>query len=114
VAAEKGPADGECRDVLVRGSIRLDRKRGEVVCRGYPATLTRREYQVLCVLMEANGRIIDATSLQRAAFGAEDGARTQQVPTIIARLRRRLGDSRLIETIVGEGYRVASAREMGR
>src|SRR5262245_29376994 len=94
--------------ILVRGTIRLDRENGEVICRGHPASLTPREYQVLRVLMEAGGRIIDASSLQKSAFGAENRARTQQVATIIARLRRRLGDPRLIETIVGEGYRVVS------
>jgi two-component system response regulator VanR len=114
MAGEDRSMNGQGPGILVRGSIRLDPEKREVVCRGHPAMLTRREYEVLRALMEVDGRIIDAPSLQEAAFGAENQARTPQVPTIIARLRRRLGDPRLIETIVGEGYRVASARELAR
>jgi two-component system response regulator VanR len=99
---------------LVRAGISLDRDNRQVICRGHSAPLTKREFQVLRVLMEAEGRVLDASAIQAAAFGPEVRARSQQVPTIVARLRRRLGDPRLIETIVGEGYRIVSSAELSR
>src|SRR5207253_2860050 len=54
--------------LLRRAGIALDSEKHEVICRGHPATLTKREFQVLRVLMEADGRILDAAAIRVAAF----------------------------------------------
>ena len=107
-------AGSACDPPLIRAGIALDRAKRQVIYRGRPATLTKREFHVLRVLMESEGKVLDASAIQAAAFGPDARARSKQVPTIVARLRRRLGDSRLIETIVSEGYRMVSAAELSR
>ena len=71
-----------------------------------PSTrLTRKERELLTVLVQNPGRCISRETLLRNVWKYADGARTRTVDVHIQRLRRKLGrDAAAIKTIVRLGY----------
>jgi two-component system, OmpR family, response regulator VanR len=107
-------SDGDGSDsapLLERCGIVFEQATGRVSVRGRPVSLTRRELQVLALLMAANGRAMNASEIQERVWADSSSGSPSQVAMIVARLRRRLGNARLIETIGGEGYRIAASSE---
>jgi DNA-binding response OmpR family regulator len=67
--------------------------------------LTRKERELLTILMENPGRCISRETLLRTVWNYAEGARTRTVDVHVQRLRRKLGrDARSIKTIVRLGY----------
>jgi DNA-binding response OmpR family regulator len=73
--------------------------------------LTRRELEMLSLFASERGRIVSRRALLQQVWGIENADRieTRTVDMHIAKLRKKLGARRdLIETVRGEGYRLAS------
>ena len=70
------------------------------------AHLTRKERELLNVLIQNAGRCVSREALLRTVWNYADGARTRTVDVHVQRLRRKLGDeaARSIKTIVRIGY----------
>ena len=67
--------------------------------------LTRKERELLSILVQNPGRCISRETLLRTVWKYADGARTRTVDVHIQRLRRKLGrDASAIKTIVRLGY----------
>ncbi len=92
--------------LLVRGDLALDRARRRVTRAGRELSLTRKELGVLEVLMEADGGVISAEELLERVWDENAHPFTRTVAVTLARLRRKLGEPELIDTVVGAGYRV--------
>jgi DNA-binding response OmpR family regulator len=78
-----------------------------------PIALTRKEYELLTLLVQNAGEIIPRTILLMRVWGYSPQARTRTLDVHILRLRKKLGNysSRYIETICGIGYRFQPFRE---
>ena len=104
-------ADRPYQAPLLRwGSLELDAASGRVLCGGQPLTLTQREQQLLEWFLRHPGRLINRGQLleQLWSFDAEAGEDT--VKTHLNNLRRKLraaGSADPIETLHGQGYRLA-------
>ena len=98
------------------GSIRVDVRRAEVSRDGKQIYLTRREFQLLCYLMERAGSTVPRTELLRSLWGYEDGAFTRTVDTHVASLRQKLEDNPqepvLILTTAGVGYKFMGSSQI--
>jgi DNA-binding response OmpR family regulator len=94
------------RLVLAHGDIELDRGRRTAVRNGRALELTRKELGVLEVLLEAQGRVVSAEELLERVWDEHADPFTNAVRITIMNLRRKLGDPPVIETVVGEGYRI--------
>jgi DNA-binding response OmpR family regulator len=95
--------------VMTRGGLTLDlvRHRAEVEHR--EVQLSEREFQVLCELLRHSGRTVAKQYLLSHVWGyrPEDCANVSNVvDACVRRLRAHLGAD-VIETVRGEGYRVA-------
>jgi DNA-binding response OmpR family regulator len=67
--------------------------------------LTRKERELLSILMQNPGRCISRETLLRTVWNYADGARTRTVDVHVQRLRRKLGrEAASIKTIVRLGY----------
>jgi len=68
--------------------------------------LTRKERELLAILMQNPGRCITRESLLKTVWHYSDGARTRTVDVHVQRLRRKLGREAAasIKTIVRVGY----------
>jgi DNA-binding response OmpR family regulator len=92
--------------VLCRGELTLDRARRQASRNGQPVSLTRKELGVLEVLMSADGAVISAEHLLDKVWDEFADPFTNAVAVTVMRLRRKLGDPPLIETVTGGGYRL--------
>jgi DNA-binding response OmpR family regulator len=93
--------------VLRFADLELDPARVIAKRGGRQLILTPREYAVLEVLMRAEGAVVSAEDLFEQAWDEHADPFTQSMRVIVSRLRSKLGDPPLIETVVTRGYRMA-------
>ena len=79
---------------------------------GREVELSRREFDVLAVLVEAEGRTLTRAEILDRAFGVRFDPGTNVVDVVVMRLRKKLdvGGGHAIRTVVGEGYMVRAER----
>ncbi len=92
--------------VVRRGDLEIDRARHRASRGGFPLTLTRKEFGVLECLAAADGAAVSAEELLEHVWDAHADPFSNTVAVTVGRLRRKLGDPPLIETVVGVGYRL--------
>jgi DNA-binding response OmpR family regulator len=92
--------------VTVRGELVFDRARRRVSRAGRPVLLTRKELGVLEELLAADGAVVSTEDLLERVWDENADPFTRTVTVTVARLRRKLGEPDLIETVVGSGYRL--------
>ena len=94
--------------VLTLGPVELDRSRRSVRLNGEPVPLSRREFAVLCVLAEHPGHILSRSRIEDHIYGWQEEVGSNAIEVHIHNLRAKLGRD-AIETVRGEGYRMAWA-----
>jgi DNA-binding response OmpR family regulator len=92
--------------VVQRGDLVVDRARHRASRVGVPLTLTRKEFGVLDCLAGADGATVSAEELLERVWDAYADPFSNTVAVTVGRLRRKLGDPPLIETVTGVGYRL--------
>jgi DNA-binding response OmpR family regulator len=92
--------------VVRRGDLTLDRARHRVTRGERALSLTRKEFGVLEMLLAADGAVVSAEELLEHVWDANADPFSNIVSVTLARLRRKLGAPPVIETLVGQGYRV--------
>jgi DNA-binding response OmpR family regulator len=92
--------------ILCRGGLTFDTLRRTVLRDGRVIPLTTKELAVLEVLMTADGAVVSAEDLLERVWDEHADPFTATVRVTLARLRRKLGDPPLIDTVVGAGYRL--------
>jgi len=92
--------------VLRRGDLAVDLARHRASRNGRPLSLTRKEFGILEMLLAAGGVVVSAEELLEHVWDAHTDPFSNIVSVTMARLRRKLGDPPLIETVVGKGYRM--------
>jgi DNA-binding response OmpR family regulator len=91
------------------GRIEVDFERHEVLVRGKAAYLAPKEFAILKLLIEANGKVLSREQLLQMICGHEKDMEidTRTVDQHIARLRRKLGEeAERIATVPNFGYQV--------
>jgi DNA-binding response OmpR family regulator len=92
--------------VLTRGDIELDPARRVASRAGHSIDLTRKEFGVLEVLMDAEGATVSAEELLERVWDEHTDPFTNVVRMTIMTLRRKLGEPPVVETVIGVGYRM--------
>ncbi|HEV2374269.1 MAG TPA: response regulator transcription factor [Streptosporangiaceae bacterium] len=101
--ARRSPA---AAPVTTRGDLIFDSARRRVSRAGRPVSLTRKELGVLEELLVAAGGVVSAEDLLERVWDENADPFTRTVTVTIGRLRRKLGEPDLIETVIGSGYRL--------
>jgi two-component system, OmpR family, response regulator VanR len=91
---------------LTAGDIELDPARRTVTRAGEPIELAPKEFAVLEALMEADGAVLSNDELVGRVWDENADPFTNSVRMTVLRLRRKLGEPAVIETVKGAGYRV--------
>ena len=86
--------------------VRLDPFRREVYRDGRYIALTRKQFAVLEVLVEAEGGVVSAEHLLARAWDENADPFTNAVRITVSALRKRLGEPWMIATVTGVGYRI--------
>jgi DNA-binding response OmpR family regulator len=92
--------------VLARGDLRLDPGRRVASRGGRVLDLGPKEFGVLELLLAAQGRVVSAEELLERVWDEMADPFSTAVKVTISRLRRKLGDPPVIDTIAQAGYRI--------
>jgi DNA-binding response OmpR family regulator len=71
--------------------------------------LTRKEFEVLEVLLTAGGAVVNSEELLKRVWDENADPCTTTVRVTVMTLRKKLGEPGIIETVVRSGYRAPSA-----
>ncbi|MCG5217660.1 response regulator transcription factor [Streptosporangium sp. KLBMP 9127] len=93
--------------VLRRAGITLDPARREVFRNGRFVPLSKKEFAVLSELLRADGAVVSAERLLEKAWDEHTDPFTGAVRLAILKLRRKLAEPPVVETVPGTGYRIA-------
>jgi DNA-binding response OmpR family regulator len=92
--------------VLQRGEVTLDPSRREVFRGRRYVPLSKKEFAVLTELLRADGATVSAEQLLEKAWDENADPFTGAVRLTIHKLRRKLGEPSLVDTVTGVGYRI--------
>ena len=89
------------------GELFVDTRRHIVRVGEREVTLTLKEFQLLCLLMERRGTVFTRDQLLNTIWGYEFDGASRTVDVHIRTLRQKLGEcGSLIETVRGVGYKI--------
>ncbi|TDD24733.1 response regulator transcription factor [Nonomuraea diastatica] len=92
--------------ILTHGDLRLDSGQRTAGRAGMRLALTPKELAVLEYLLAAQGRVVSAEELLERVWDEAADPFTTTVKATINRLRAKLGDPPVIETVPRSGYRI--------
>ena len=92
--------------VIERGGLALDPARRVAARDGHFLRLTNKELAVLEILLCADGAVVSAEQLLEQAWDEHADPFTNAVRVMMVKLRRKLGNPPVIETVPGAGYRI--------
>jgi len=91
---------------LACGDVRLDPAHRVATRAGSRLALSPKEFALLEYLLGANGRVVSAEELLERVWDENADPFTTTVKVTIRRLRAKLGDPPVIETVPHGGYRI--------
>ncbi|MCK2241399.1 MULTISPECIES: response regulator transcription factor [unclassified Crossiella] len=92
--------------VLVRNGVRLDVANRLVSRDGRRIDLSPKEFAVLSVLLRAQGAVVSSERLLELAWDEHADPFTNAVRVAMSKLRAKLGEPPVIETVPSAGYRI--------
>ena len=92
--------------VLISGDLALDPARRTARRGGLVLDLGPKEFGVLELLLASQGRVVSAEELLERVWDEMADPFSSAVKVTMSRLRRKLGEPALIETVAQAGYRV--------
>ena len=95
--------------ILSCDDLRLDPARRTAIRAGRRLALSPKEFAVLEYLMAAGGRIVPAEELLKRVWDEAADPFTATVKVTIGRVRAKLGEPPLIETVREGGYRIGGS-----
>jgi two-component system, OmpR family, response regulator ChvI len=103
------------KEVLERGSLRVDSERHTCTWKDAPVSLTITEFLILQALISRPGIVKSRDSLMDAAYDDQVYVDDRTIDSHVKRLRKKFravdGDFDLIETLYGVGYRIKETSE---
>ncbi|PCM44802.1 response regulator transcription factor [Marinobacter sp. ANT_B65] len=103
-------AHGHAHPVIRVGDISLDTHSAQVTRAGMPVSLTAQELRLLSHLVHAAPRVVSRAELTEHVYDGDAEPDSNVIDVQVSRLRRKLG-SKSIETLRGQGYRMAADNE---
>ncbi|MET7759222.1 response regulator transcription factor [Streptomyces sp. NPDC005389] len=94
--------------VLERAGIVLDTARRQASRDGRHLQLSRKEFAVLEALLRAEGAVVSGEDLIEQVWEEHTSYRTNAVRVTLSKLRAKLGEPPVVETVPGSGYRIGS------
>jgi DNA-binding response OmpR family regulator len=102
----RASAAGSGDDVWEGGALRVDRARHLVLREGTPVHLTKKEFDLLWLLIRSGGRVVSRETILSRLWDVAADVETRTVDVHVRSLRKKIGEE-TIETVVGVGYRFA-------
>ncbi|MBL7489980.1 response regulator transcription factor [Frankia sp. AgB1.9] len=91
---------------LTHGELSLDPSRRVATRAGRPLALSPKEFAVLELLLRAQGAAVSAEDILERVWDEHADPFSTAVKTTISRLRAKLGEPTVIQTVAQAGYRI--------
>ncbi len=102
---------------VVAGELEIRADRFQAYVRGESVDLTRREFELVELLADAEGRVLEREDIYRRVWGYEMARGDRSVDVFVRKLRQKLEkaspDWKYIHTHFGVGYRFAVESKLG-
>jgi DNA-binding response OmpR family regulator len=109
------PTPGSGPSSFGEGEVTIDESTREVLVRGHPVRLTPTEWGILVTLGTVPGRVYSRLELIQLARGYEFDAYERTIDSHVKNLRRKLERDphapRIVQTVLGGGYRFGLRRD---
>lgn len=109
VPTSAGQASQAAQRLLQAHDLQLNLQAAQVSLAGQPLALTRKEFELLCWLMQHPGQLMTRAQLLDQLWPTDYGLDERSIDALVRRLRKKLNDAaeqpRFIETVRGMGYR---------
>jgi len=100
---------GKTKKKLVAGDVEIDAEKDKVFVKGEEVEFTQLEYKILLMLMQNAGQTLTREQILDRIWDMSGNYVEDNTLTVyIKRIREKLGDSDVIRTVKGIGYRVDS------
>ncbi len=96
--------------VMTSGAITFDTASRSGTLKGIPLDLSRREADLLELLMRREGNAVQRSAIEEALYSFNDPVSSNAIEAVISRLRRKLdegGQTGRLHTVRGVGYMLA-------
>ncbi len=101
-----GAASAAAAVALAGGRVEVDTRTRKVRVDGAEVPLTRKEFDLLALLLSDPGATLTRDEILRTVWDEHWYGPTKTLDVHVASLRKKLGDPTLIETVRGVGFRV--------
>ena len=105
-------AHGHASALVKAGNLTLDLSRNVTAINGKTLSLTRKEYQMLHLLLLRKGSVLSKDAFLNHLYGGVDEPEAKIIDVFVCKLRRKLEAAGIegasIETIWGQGYVIAT------
>lgn len=102
------PGQEDTAAAIAIADLRVDPAKREVFASGERVELTSAEFDLLWELVSNAGKVLPREVLLERLRGETYDGLDRSIDLRVSRLRQKLGDTRLIKTIRGVGYRFAA------
>ncbi|MFF1922671.1 response regulator transcription factor [Streptomyces sp. NPDC058221] len=92
--------------VIERAGLVLDTSRRQASRDGRYLSLSRKEFAVLEALLRADGAVVSSDDLIEQVWEEDTSYRTSAVRVTLSKLRAKLGEPPVVETVPAAGYRI--------
>jgi DNA-binding response OmpR family regulator len=99
-----GGGGSSADDVFDDGRLRVDRARHLVERDGQAVHLTKKEFDLLWLLIRSGGRVVSRETILSRLWDYAADVETRTVDVHVRSIRKKVGDD-VVETVVGVGYR---------
>ncbi|EWM16971.1 DNA-binding response regulator RegX3 [Kutzneria sp. 744] len=106
-------AGGGTAGVVQVGDVHIDLVRHQVIVAEEPITLSRKEFQVLALVVGAGGAVCTRERIIAEVWGRSWAGANRTLDVHVATLRTKLGRPTLVETVRGVGYRLTADGQAG-
>jgi DNA-binding response OmpR family regulator len=94
--------------VVERSGVAVDTARRAATRDGRRLALSPKEFAVLEALVRAQGAVVSSDDLIEQVWEEHTGYATNAVRVTVSKLRAKLGEPPVVETVPGAGYRIAA------
>ncbi|MEK8142896.1 response regulator transcription factor [Streptomyces sp. M10(2022)] len=94
--------------VIERAGLVLDTSRRQASRDSRYLSLSRKEFAVLEALLRADGAVVSSDDLIEQVWEEDTSYRTSAVRVALSKLRAKLGEPPVVETVPGVGYRIGA------
>lgn len=104
--AAESAADND-KPIYTLGRLTVDTRRHLVLVNGESVTLTLKEFQMLCLLLEHQGSVFTRDQLLSSIWGYDFDGASRTVDVHVRTLRQKLGTAGdYVQTVRGVGYKI--------